>query len=75
MERIQYSDGFLPQACFMCPARVCIGGENWCDKGRLNDKSLNIKVARYKPNSCSKSTSDTEGSESPEILLRQILGK
>jgi len=77
MERVRRDDGTMPNACFMCPARVLMGGQDFCDPRRLDDKNLILKVARYRPNECPSNVKVVKDTREipPEILLRKILRK
>lgn len=75
MERLSDTDGNFPQACFTCPARIYIEGRYCCDPDKLDDKSVWLDVARYRPVKCPKNVNETDRRLSPETLLRKILGK
>ena len=74
MERLSGPNGAFPKACFACSARIYIDGGYSCDPGKLDDKSVRLDVARYRPLGCPDNTDET-GNISPETLLRKILGK
>jgi hypothetical protein len=74
VERLSDINGAFPQACFACSARIYIDGGYCCDPGKLDDKSVKLNVARYRPLGCPSSIDET-GNISAEILLRKILGK
>lgn len=75
MERLSAADGSFPQACFTCSARVYIEGGYSCDPDKLDDKSLWLNVARYRPVKCPKKVNEGHDGFSPQTLLRKILGK
>ncbi|KKR42313.1 MAG: hypothetical protein UU51_C0005G0002 [Microgenomates group bacterium GW2011_GWC1_41_20] len=75
MERLRYADGAYPPPCFTCPARTYIGGEYYCNPDTLNDPSIILEVARYRPDRCPNRPRSDGGQASPTVLLRRVLGK
>jgi hypothetical protein len=75
VERLS-GDGTFPQECFACSARIFIEGGYSCDPNRLDDKSLRLNIARYRPVKCPKGITEARSEAlSAETILRKLLGK
>ena len=75
MERLRGDGTAYPTACFTCPARTYLGGEYYCDPSKLDDPSIILKVARYRPDKCPLNAQPEESQASATILLRKMLRK
>ena len=73
MERLSDIGGAFPQACLFCSARVFVDGGYDCDPSLLDDKSLPLNVARYRPSTCPRDINKLNVQTEARTLLRRIL--
>jgi hypothetical protein len=63
--------------CFTCPARVFVGGEDYCNPMLLDDRKIIQDVSRLQPDGCpgGDMKAKSQKGRSPEMMLMNILGR
>ena len=75
MEKLRNFGDPLDRVCAFCPARIPVGGEDYCNPSLLVDKNIRMRVARCRPDNCPRDVKAGSMGEPAEILLRRILGR